>query len=264
MSFDQQNNSRDNKNSVNTRGVQFFNKESIYSSTLSVGYWNEFLSIKINPALPKDQQTDAKVYDYTKSVVTVLSIEKASTLIREIDENIIPAIVEEREKSISIPTATDSLLSVGTVNQNGTIRPYIAIHKGIKENRIPQLSIFYEFNNLNIIDDYNETTGEYQVRNTNLSEFLAFTYILKSSVQALSHAYTHSQRVVGKWNNDKLNGMIEEIVSKLGISSAFTNKGYYSKGKDNLWTTGTQNNDSSNMVEHETLQNIDELNEFMN
>ena len=265
MSFDQQNNSKDNKNSVNTRGVQFFNRESFCPSTLSVGFWNELISIKINPALPKDQQSEAKIYDYTKSVITTLSIDKASALIYEIENTILPALKEGEKLSISVPTSLDSLLTVGVGELKGVYMPYVAIHKGIQQNKIPQMSIYYEFNPINLVEDYNENNGEFKVKTSNLSEFLAFTYILKASVFALTHANTHSHRFVGKWNNDKLNGMIEEISSKLGISSSFINKSSY-KGKVSiLWETGTTQQDQQTYNNAtESISNLDELNEFMN
>ena len=77
----QQNNEKDNTPNVNTRSYQFMNRDGFDPSALSVGAWNEMLSLRINPALDKSRQSEGRVFDYDKSVSTSLTAEKVTLLL---------------------------------------------------------------------------------------------------------------------------------------------------------------------------------------
>ena len=80
----QQNNDKDNTPNINTRSYVFMNKDGFDPSALTVGAWNEMLSLRINPALDKSRQTENKVFDYDKSVSTSLTAEKVTLLLYKI------------------------------------------------------------------------------------------------------------------------------------------------------------------------------------
>ena len=102
------------KDSINTRSIQFMNSEGFDPSTLVMGHWNDKLSIKIHPALDKNKQTASNVFDYEVAITTALPADKIQTLINGIESCIIPAINNKEDKSIAVVLNLNSLLSVGT------------------------------------------------------------------------------------------------------------------------------------------------------
>ena len=257
-----QNNGKDYSNDVNTRGIQLSNKDGFDPSTMNLGYWNGFLSIKINPALDKSKQTDTRVYDYEKTVSTALSPEKISLILEKIKQDIIPAMEAGEDKSIGVPTGTNSLVVVGTgKRQTGEIRPFFAIHRALNDTtKRPEMSIAYEFNRIQSIDDYNDSTGSYNVDNSIHAEFKLFIRVLEAALVGLSNATVHANRVVNRSLNDKIVRLLEAICNKLGIDTQ-TTKSY--KPANVFNSTNTYTKEPVQDEDVNTLENIEDLNKYM-
>ena len=242
----EQNNSKEEKISINTRGLAFYNKDGFDPSTLGLGFWNDnFITIKINPTLPKDKQTPTRIYDYEKTVQTALTVPAARLFSECIKTKIIPAIAKGEEHSVSIQVGGDSLVSVGTGKRiTGDVRPYLAIHKGLNPStRKAEMSIFYEFNTSNMIENYNETNGEYKLSSNYNTELQLFIDFLDAGVKALTKADVHAMRVVMRAFNDKLMNNVVASAEKLGVA---TSKSY----------------GSSNRIDFSQSPSSDEENEF--
>lgn len=265
--FVQQNNRE--QNNVNTRGIQFMNKDGFDPSTMIFGYWNELVSIKIHPALEKSKQTESKVFDYEKVVSTALTLEKVTLLLKGIEKKILPAIEKGENETIGVPVGSDSLFVVSTGKKTtGSIRPYIAIYKSLDEKtKKPEMSIAYEFNKSYTVDDYDPDTGEYSTTKDINAEFDLFIELLKASRTALSNAFAHASRNVDRFYKDKVYNTLEEIASKLGVSSSGSGKGSYGKRRDIFADDGdvnSSNNSSGATMNVESLSNIDEIDNFLN
>jgi len=261
-----QNNSRDNQNNTNTRGLQFMNKDGYEPSTLQLGYWNDMISIRISPALEPNKQTETKVYDYEKTVSTALNAEKAMMLVKAIKEHIIPAIEAGENKDIAFSINGDSLMSVGTgVRLTGEIKPFIAIHKSLNpDTKIPEMSIFYEFKQNQFIDNYNESNGTYNVLNHIHAEFATFYKCMTVSIMAMTNAFTHSYRHVNKYFNDKLIGNVNAIANKVGVEMPqYGGNRQYSKSSSiDFGGNNYSSQPTNNHVETTSTQSISSLEEF--
>lgn len=255
----QQNNVRD-KASVNTRGYQFTNKNGFDPSALSVGFWNDFLSIRINPALEKSQQTETRVFDYDKSVSTALSLRLIVRMLHGIENCIIPAIESGESHSISVQVGGDSLITIGTGTKytNNKVCQYLAIHKELDPStRKPAMSMFYEFSTDNIIKDYNESDGSYNIDSNINDEFKLFVQILKSAIIGLSKSTVHADRVVNRFNNDKLQTNVAAIGDKVGAKMMGTGTGSSGWSKSNVDFSG--GSESNYEGEYSSLSDLDSL-----
>ena len=266
MAFGSTNNSQDKK-STNTRGIQFRNKNGFDPSAISFNFWDEFLAIRINPALPQAQQTNTKVYDYEKTVSTALSVSKMALLLNRVRTVIVPAITAGEDKTVGVSVGGDSLICVGTGKAlTGEIRPYIAIHKSLNQETMkPEMSIYYEFNKDQSIDDYDAKTGKYNCVNGLNSEFLAFELILEASIYALTRAEAHADRLTNQWANDRQSNLLNSIAEKLGLSVQSNNNGYSSRNSISF-NSNSNNSDygMKNETETEILNDINGIDEFLN
>ena len=211
---------KQNKNdiNVNTRGYRFMNKDGFCPSTLVCGYWNEMISLKIHPALPESSQTQSQVYDYNQVLATSLSLEKALILVKKTQELIYPAIQNNQDKSIAVLIGGNNLVQIGYKAEMKA--SYIGIHKGLDpESKKPQDSLYYQFLDSSeiTIEDYDPETGNYSATTPVECELQTFIEILKSSIKALSGAFSHDSRYRDKFYRDKLCGDLSQIGSKLGL-----------------------------------------------
>jgi len=256
-------NNGDNRKSVNTRIYQFKNKDGFEPSALQVTGWDEMLSLRINPALEPSKQTKDQVFDYERFVATSLNMEKAMLLLYKINNDIIPAIEKNEEKNVGISVGGDSLVTVGTGKKiTGSIRPYIAIHKGLNpETKKAEQSIYYEFKSSMTIDDYDEKTGEYTVHEGYDAEFKLFIELLKSFIFTSNFA-GHSVRYNSRFVNDKIINTTTAIANKVGANTGFSGGGF----RNNVF--GSQNSSSNKTSSYNSdsakIEEIGDLNDLMN
>ena len=95
MAFQNQNN-KQNK-SVNSRGFQFYNKDSVDPGTLIVSLWNQHVVLKMHPAKEPSKQTETSVYDYDKSINLVIPPVIMETIARTCFDKFIPALESGNE-----------------------------------------------------------------------------------------------------------------------------------------------------------------------
>jgi len=253
-----QNNSKNVVN-VNTRSIQFRNKEGFDPSALSFGFWNEFISIKINPALDKNKQTESKVFDYETTVSTALTAEKVTILINDFVEILLPALKDNKIKSIGVPVGASSLFVIATGNNKiGSNRPYVGIYKNLnEETKKPEMSICYEFNRSYRVDDYNEEEGTFEITSGLHSELLTFMKLLKSSRDSISNGAAHSIRYADKGYRDASMKYLEGIGKKHGIEGRTYGKQSNVFSNSNSTPPNNETNDISN------IENLESIDQFM-
>lgn len=269
------NNQRDTQTNVNTRGPQFMNREGFVPSTLIVGFWNEMVSLKIHPALPKEKQTDNKVFDYEQVIMTSITLEKISVLIDRIEKDIVPHL-ENPSKSIfrGVPIGGDSLIGVGVRVEEGdtntVAKAYLAIFKNLDPStKKPESGIFYEFKRSYTVDDYDPKTGEFSTTHDIQGELLTFLEILKAARTAMSNATSHSMRTVDKYYKDRILNTLNEVASKLGVSTGGGNYGSYRNNKQDVFSSGGGNKGASkdDLPDFDApiapLENINDIDSFM-
>lgn len=258
-------NNKDEKSS-NTRGIQFKNKKGFDPSTISFNFWNDMLSVRINPALPSEQQSNTKVYDYDKTVSTALNVPKAQLLLDRIVKYVVPAIEANEDKTVGISVGGDSLFCVGTgKGMTGEIRPYVAIHKSLNQDTMkPEMSIYYEFNKEEAIDDYNAETGKYSFHAGLHAEFTTFVSILRAFVSAMTMANAHADRHANMYFNDKLMKTLNSIAEKLGVSVQNSYNGGTSYSRSSIsFNNSKSDNYSETVADTMNISDINAIDDFL-
>jgi hypothetical protein len=87
------NRQQNNRTNTTTKVIQMYNPVGDDAGTLTLGYWNTFATVKINPILPEKQREDGKMYNYdvTGSVLlnpeTVIALEYGITKLESLIKN---------------------------------------------------------------------------------------------------------------------------------------------------------------------------------
>lgn len=274
MNFSGKSNTRE-QTQVNTRGLSFFNNEStLESSTMQLGYWNEMVSLRINPALPEDKQTETNKFDYEVSISTALTLDKTITLKKAIDEEILPAFAEKREISKGVPVGGNSVISVGVKVVDDKSEAFLAIYKSLdSDTKKPGDMLVYNFRTVYTVDDYNPETGEYTLTQGVPGELNVFTRALGAAVEALTNAVAHSMRNVNRYANEQQKTLMNEIATKVGVEvrQPYNNRGNFNNNRRDVFGSGggaaQSNNNPSAASELDAptskMANLDAMDEFM-
>lgn len=263
-----QNNSKDNKASVNTRSFTFANRDGFEPSAVNFGFWDDKITIAINPALEPSKQTTERFYDYEKTVKTSLTFEKSMALLYKLNKEIIPAMENGEDKTIGLAVGNDGMIAVGTGKKiTNEIRPFIALFKGINpDTKQAELSIYYEFKRIESIDNYDPETGKYEMGSKTHAEFLVFIEFLKAAIVGMSNATTHATRTVNKYMNDRLYDAVVSIGEKVGANVTPRGGSSYRNGfntnKPN-WG-GTSSSMDTPMTDTIDLNSYDQMDEYLN
>ena len=69
-----------NKVNTTTKVMQIYNPNGEDAGTLTMGYWNTYATLKINPALEPRQREQGKMYNYDVQASVVINAEAITTL----------------------------------------------------------------------------------------------------------------------------------------------------------------------------------------
>ena len=254
MKYTSTNNNKEKVN-LNTRFMQFMNAESTTPSTMQLSYWNDMLSIKINPALPPEKRTQNSFYNYEEGITTALTVEKVLTLVNEIKREIIPAIKAGENRVIGIPIAGGtSLLTVSTgVKRFGEVRPFVTIFKNLSpETKRPEQQLSYEFINGLVVNDYDENTGSFTTDSVQ-SDLLLFVTCLENAIIGLTSSVAHSNRYHDRFFRNAISG---------GNTNMGGNGGY--RKNSNVFSNGNSgSSEGFGDVDQTKLNNMDDIDSFM-
>lgn len=212
-----QNNRRDYADNINTRGFQLYNADGFDPSTLVVGYWNNFINLKIHPAKEKSQRTDTSIYDYSKSISIVLSETAVYQLAHLIKSKIIPAIEAGKELTLTIMSGTNNgvIISSGVAIGGDTPKPYLAIVKGIDAStRIPESIIAYEFSQAPYLEGYSGKTEDKFVKHYELSELQFFA----NAMERASMDYIGSSVHIDKYSRRRFDSEFFKLMKALSAN----------------------------------------------
>ena len=184
---------------VNTGIVTFYSD----ISCLSIGGWNDKISLRWSPALGKDANGLTQ-YDKNHYVLTSLSFPNAAALYARYEKHL-KKMVENREdpgdegKSVAIPIRSkDGSTTVVVIEykrdvNSGIPTLYLTLGKNAGPNGVAsENSISYKFNEIEMMEDYNMQTGAcVEVKES--GEFNNFIEILHSRM-ALTGLNAHASR----------------------------------------------------------------------
>jgi hypothetical protein len=174
---------------ISTQGPRFYNSTvGEDSSTMTLGFWKDNVSITINPALK--QKKDGKVYDYSVNMSAVLNVASVKKLLTGIE-----LIEKGLQRSIALEASGNSVVRISTGEEYGDVGMHLAIIER-DDNKQTTGMIFYIFNNdaesAELMLDYNEEDGSYDTMYINcelemLKDFLRKGYeaLLKADMHVL-------------------------------------------------------------------------------
>lgn len=247
-------NKKDYTPQINTDGVSFYNstESAEMKSVLTVGFWNGFVNLRLNPAL--ESASEGKTFDYEKSISTAVSVEKLGSLLDGINTSVIPAVGTDASISVAVQVGADGLLSVGV--KNGV--PFMGIYKGLDANtKIANSYLTYTFKAASTIDNYNPTTGQYALGNGTYSEFKTFCLYLAEALKALSKAYVHAYKDDRKWVENTQYKLQTSMAEKLGIEVKTAGRSTYRKATAIDFSAGA--NANSTPVETEEIGSLEDI-----
>lgn len=227
MAFGNNNQPEKKKYEVNTRGPQLYNKNQNNGGTLIIGYWKEFMTLKICPMLPANKRSESKVYDYETFINTALTTEKMILLKSAIDTNILPALYnnEWNFKSVGISVGAN-FVELSNGSKHGMDREHIclSIYANVDENGKAADKLTYVFNKNNYFYNYDHENGTIDKGDSIEVEFMQFYNCLSESIKALTNAYAHSIRYSDQYSTSFVRESLSSIKGKLGIESSSYNK----------------------------------------
>lgn len=217
MAFQNQNN-KQNK-SVNSRGFQFYNKDSVDPGTLIVSLWNQHVVLKMHPAKEPSKQTETSVYDYDKSINLVIPPVIMETIARTCFDKFIPALESGNEFTMGFVIGGNSALVISTgVKKYGKMSPYVAILRSIQQGTLkPEESMAYFFNPNVILPDYDGDNPNI-TPNAYFGEAVYFVHLLKHIAMAIVGVETHAQRVVQQQYQEQVFKLYKALAENIGAS----------------------------------------------
>lgn len=217
-------NTNNTKKSVQTTAVTITNGKALVPSALKMTYWDDRVKFEFAPELPEGQQTEQRRYDYEHQVTTTLSRAKCNEIANLYEDIILPALKSNEQKAISVPIAGVNQLGISTNIVNGEAHPILFFAKDISPDTLIASDnniISYEFNRGEYITDYDAKTGHFSDRVITHNELDLFIKDLKATVNAMSNAYVHTDRVVNKFWKDTIDSKLNRIGEKNGLDLAY-------------------------------------------
>lgn len=196
------NNYNSNKINVNTTIITRYN-----DSKLTIGGWNDKISLEITPCSGKDEN-GMNIFNRDARINTALSPENAVVLYYRIKKKIIPLIEagSDAEKSASVVTKSyesKTVIEVARVKENNDMVMKLNIYKAVgpdgKSTPSTQL-LSYTFVNGEYMEDYDINAGTWE-EGKFPGEFFMFYKILENSAFIMpitTHADRYSQAISNK------------------------------------------------------------------
>lgn len=156
-------NNNSNEKNVNTKILSFFGE----LSCIQLSYWNEKLSIKINP-LQGVSPEGLRQYDYTRRITTAITQEKCAALAEKIKEKLMPAISngEVPEKIVNVGVQVNDKGSAVFIeykkDEKGVPHVYLTLYTNIgQDGKANKDNTFcYKFAKTTVTENYDPDTGE--------------------------------------------------------------------------------------------------------
>lgn len=227
MAFGNNNQGEKKKFEVNTKGPQFYNRDQNMGGTLIVGYWKEFMTLKICPMLPANKRSESKVYDYETFINTALTVEKMIILKSAIDGNIMNSLYNNEYdfKPIGVSVGANFVeISNGKKHNIDKENICLTIYANVDEAGKASDKLTYIFNKNNYFTNYDHENGTIDKGDSIEVDFIQFYNCIYQSINAFTNAYAHSIRNTDQYTVSFVRESLSSIKTKLGIESTSYNK----------------------------------------
>lgn len=182
-----QNNNSSTDKSVNTKIATLYGE----ISCLQLTYWNDKLSLKINP-LQSVSPEGLRQYDYSRRATTAITQEKCLALVNDIEKTIIPKIesgeplTEPINVGVPVGTKGTAVYIEYKNDEKGVPSTYLTMYTNIDSttNKAPADGVYsYKFTKIQVNKGYNNETGESKGTRMVEAEFLFMLDKLKTMPQ---------------------------------------------------------------------------------
>ena len=177
------------RESTSTYGINLFSNDNLM---LKISLYNDSLAIEF--ALPEvDSMTGKTKYpnDPSHRISFILTPERVATLYSIIEKDIIPAIIENKPVKSGFPVNALGTRVIDMVYDemgNLMIRGFANIDMNTRK---PQIAVYFPFNKIINIRDYDKDTGSFSSREIDAA-FQLFTWVIKSYLVGTSAFAAHS------------------------------------------------------------------------
>lgn len=198
---------------VSTSGLPIFDENGMM---LKLNYLGDTLSLIIEePVIGADGK---RTYPEEKRYPFLITADRASTLYNEIILKDLLSrddfLNEDFSKGIFLNKSKTSVLQIRV--QSGEI--YLVYCKNIDEKRVAEESHVFHFTKVDIIDNYNENTGEFASQTAKEGSFYLFCKYLDAGINGFSNGMAHSIRKVNNASTSAIFEYLKGIAAKLGVT----------------------------------------------
>ena len=198
---------------VNTEGAILYGD----TAAIQLDYWNGSVSVKMFPIRPDGQEGETK-YDYKNRIQTTISVEKACTIAKYIDELIIPACKEGVAKSIGFQTSKVNMIYISTgVEETGKVEPYISLFIEINESKVPSKMMTFKCRAERIFTKYDKSNGDFEYFDSYEEALIAISAFFKNSINVYA-ASEHGRELVQYEKDRAEETLFTAMANKLGVS----------------------------------------------
>lgn len=241
------NNNERNQRTVQTRGINYKNSRCQYPAAVEVGYSDDLISLTFTPPLPDQDRVDGqRLFDYDHQIKTGMSRTKAYALSKAYKEIIVPALEANEGKFIGVYVAGGkNMIGIDTgvtLFNDGKAHPCLVLVRNIDpETHKSDDVLVYEFNRDSIVVGYNPSTGVVEQELPKNDELDMFMNDLTAITEALTKAYTHTNRVVDNAYKKNQTDYLKAIAAKVGaqVQERGNNGGGYRQ--PNIFNNGNSN-----------------------
>ena len=246
--FTNTNNGNNKKLTKNTRGIQLYNTNEDYGSTISLDYWQNFANIKINPLLPKEKRSQSYLFDYQNTLGILLPVEKVVEIIDGL-KYVAGELIDGNYnfRPVGVTTArNDNILNVlplSRFTENEEDRGIVVqICTNINGDGIPENVMNYFFTKTSYIMDYDYKTGNYERSEPIETQFLIFCKYFEQVFNSLTMSIAHSITMEELYLNNTIKQSLYQHKEKLGISNSY----YQNNNSNNNSSDFFSGNNNSN------------------
>lgn len=206
------NNNRNEQINTNTTFTPMYSSLSM----LTIGAWNDKISLKFVPCTGKDDN-GLNTYDRDKRVSTAISQENAAILYEKVKTEILPHLTakDDVEKNVGVPIGDRESQNVLVIarkkDDEGNMRMYLTFYKGIGadgKSTSATTEVGYLFSQGSDVVDFDPVTGS-GTEEIMDAQFMNFYGILKNHSDILplaAHGIQHRENVAKKYSGNNFGG----------------------------------------------------------
>lgn len=231
---------------INTNGMSLFDTTGLL---LKIGFFNESMSVGF---WTPTEENGKKTYPKEKRLSFILTKERVSALYDIIINKVLPAYKEgvNYNGGVFITMKKDSVFEIRV--EGGNI--FAVYHTDIDADRKPKNSCVFAFNKTPIIENYNTSTGEFELPTVD-ADFYLFVKAVESYVIAVPNgAIAQSIKFHNHFEDNLHFKYLSSIAAKLGATPPSNYNNYHANGNADAWNNNGNSSSAPTSTEINNLE----------